>query len=75
MQTGKTWTVMLYRAPHWATNEWNDFKGVDWPSMVRGNFVDTNDDGIAITGYERACLWASMHLRSGAPFTITEVPQ
>lgn len=56
-------TLVIYRAPEAYTNQWNDFTGVDWTQMMRGNFSTP----------EEACDRARDILPHGAPFSVLEV--
>jgi len=57
------YTLLVYRAPERFTNEWNNFSGIDWEVMTRGNFA-TRDEAFG---------WARDLLPPGAPFNVSPV--
>jgi hypothetical protein len=54
------YVLVVFRAPDKYTNEWNNFSGVTWDTMVRGGFPT----------WEAACEWARAKLPHGAPFHV-----
>jgi hypothetical protein len=53
-------TLAVQRTIPAFTNQWNDFSGLDWQSMTRGEFATE----------QSACEWARDHLIHGAPFQV-----